>query len=794
MKTISAVLIAAGSLLYFPSVCVARSSPAAAPRIVEPVDETKLVQLEGSPHPLARPEYDEGTVPDDLGMDHMLFLLRRTAEQEKALQRLMDDLYDSHSANYHQWLTPQQFGSDFGPSERDVATVTSWLRSHAFRVNFVYPSGTLLDISGTAGALRAAFHTTIHRYNVNGVRHIANANSLHIPAALAPVVVGFASLNDFRPEPLIRNVTSVKKDRATGRWTPVGPQPAYSFTNSLGSFEDVGPLDFGTIYNVTPLWTAGNPITGAGQTIVVVESSEINKADWDTFRSALGLSSFAGTLSQVNPSPPSGPSNCTDPGTVANPTQLEAAVDSEWAGAAAPDAAIELAACADTMTTPGFDLAAANLIQGANPPPIISLSFVTCESDLGADGSAFVNDLWQQAAVEGISVMVAAGDSGATCAYVNAPAMHGKAVNGYASTPYNLAVGGTDFSDYVDGTVGSYWNMTNSPGGESAKSYIPETPWNDSCASSVLYTAFGLASEEIGSGAAFCNTLTAIDLGLVGIAGGGGGPSSVYAKPSWQSGVTGIVNDGARDLPDVAFFGADGFGNEIFNNTHALLFCMSDASAGGQPCSDVTANQAGGTSFAAPAFAGIQALINQKKGARQGNPGPLLYGLAMADYAGIFHDVTRGDNDVVCAPGSTADCYAPAGYSYGVLSTSTAGVAYPATIGWDFASGLGSVDVTSLVNAAGATSTTTTSTTSSTTTTLQCGDVNGDHTLNIGDALAIAQFLVGQQMCGTGQFTHPELCDVGDPVGCDIGDALRIAQCNVGLIGCAFTCTPFACQ
>jgi subtilase family serine protease len=508
-------------------VLVARTSAAATPRIVEPIDETKLVRLAGRPHALARPEYDEGAVPDSLRMQHMLLMLRRTAEQERALQRLMDDLYDSHSATYHQWLTPRQFGSYFGPSEQDVVTITSWLRAHGFAINVVYPSGTLLDVSGTAGQLRAAFHTTIHRYNVHGVPHIANATAPQIPAALASVVVGFVSLNDFRPEPAIHNIGSVKRDRATGRWTRVGPQPAYSYTNFLGSFENVGPLDFATIYNVTPLWTAGVPITGSGQTIAVVESSDMIQADWDSFRSALGLSSFAGTLLQVNPPPPSGGSNCDDPNRVANGLQAEAAVDAEWAGAAAPDAMIELAACADTMTTPGFDLAAANLVQGDDPPPIISMSFVACEGDLGA-ANVFVSDLWQQAAMEGISVMVAAGDSGSACAYGNeltAPAMRGKAVNGYASTPYNLAVGGTDFSDYVDDTVATYWNTTNGPGGESAKSYIPETPWNDSCASSVLYTAFGFASEDVASGAAFCNTLDATLLGLVNVVGGSGGPS-----------------------------------------------------------------------------------------------------------------------------------------------------------------------------------------------------------------------------------------------------------------------------
>jgi subtilase family serine protease len=278
-----------------------------------------------------------------------------------------------------------------------------------------------------------------------------------------------------------------------------------------------------------------------------------------------------------------------------------------------------------------------------------------------------------------------------------------------------VSVGGTDFQDYADGTLATYWSTTNGSGLKSAKSYVPEMTWNSSCASSVLYSY-----EAYSSGAAFCNSSAGAT--YLSTFAGSGGPSSVYPKPFWQSGVFGIHKDGKRDLPDVALFAADGVW------THSLLECMSDSTQGGYPCNyanptDAWYNSAGGTSFAGPAFAGIQALIDQKIGSRQGNPNSVLYKLAATEYGSptspnlvdlsgcdatngvtvgkscIFYDVTKGDIDVPCQAG-TKSCYAPAGDTYGVLSTSTTSlqVAYPTASGWDFGSGLGTVNVENLVN------------------------------------------------------------------------------------------------
>ncbi len=679
-------------------------SPTAAPRIVDAVDETKLVTLSGHTHPLAAPKYDRGAVEDSFPMEHMYLQLRRSSEQEETLKRTIDDLQNPHSSNYHQWLTAEELGTKFGPAQQDIETVTQWLSSHGFQVNTVHKNGLTIDVSGTAGQVREAFHTEIHKYFVNGKQHIANASDPSIPAAVAPVVAGFVALHDFMPKPALSKPIRPFSFPCNGCPDGFNGVPQY----------DEAPGDLAAIYNVGPLYKAKKPITGKGQTVVVLEDTDINPADVATFRKSFGLSSYAGTFTQIHPGP-----GCADPGL--NPAEGEAALDAEWAGAIAADAAVNLASCADTTTNFGGFIAAQNLLDLTNPPPIMSLSYLECEAGNGPgiapDGNGFINALWQQAASEGVSVFVAAGDGGAagcdnfdTATY----ALGGIAANGLASTPYDVATGGTDFLDTYENTLGTYWSATNDPIGRSAKSYIPEMPWDDSCGSSILASFYGYNDLV-----KFCNST--IGSNFLVIVGGSGAPSFVYSKPWWQTGIIGIPNDGKRDLPDVSLFASNAFWQ------HAILFCMSDAAQGGFPCdytngTDTLNNSAGGTSFTAPQFASIQALINQKAGAPQGNPDPIFYDLARAEYgsasspnknnlaacnssqgnnigsACIFHDVTQGNNAVPCY--GTVNCYDPSPAGYGILSVSDMYLqqAYPTETGWDFATGLGTVNVTNLVN------------------------------------------------------------------------------------------------
>ncbi len=384
-----------------------------------------------------------------------------------------------------------------------------------------------------------------------------------------------------------------------------------------------------------------------------------------------------------------------------------------------------MAACADTTTTFGGLIAIQNLINASSPPPaIMSITYGQCETVNGASANAAYNSAYQQAAAEGVSVFVAAGDSGAAgCDNGVAEATHGVGANAFASTPYNVAVGGTDFSDTYSHTNSTYWNSTNTSALGSAISYIPEIPWNNSCAGALLSQYLNYPTTY-GSGS-LCDSLV-LGLLLQTTTAGGGAPSGCatgtpstsgvvsgtcqgWAKPSWQA-VLGNPNDSVRDTPDVSLFAADGLWG------HFYVFCWSDTAHGGAACSGSPSgwSGAGGTSFAAPILAGIQALVNQNTASRQGNPNPVYYQLAASEYGSsgnnscnsnngntasdscVFYDVTLGDMDVDCVG---PNCYLGGG-SVGVLSTSntTFFPAYGTTVGWDFATGIGTINAINLVN------------------------------------------------------------------------------------------------
>jgi len=689
-----------------------RQSPASQ-SIAGRIDETKLVTLHGNVRSAANAKNDRGRVEDNLPLDHMLLALQRSPEQESALEHFIDELHDPSSPNFHHWVTAAQLGQQFGPSDQDIAAITGWLGSHGLAVNVVYPDRMMIDFSGNAGAIRDAFHTEIHRLNVNGVTHIANITDPQIPAALASGVKGVVALHDFKPHAMHR----MRHD--------------YTFTYEQYQYQAVVPADLATIYNLNPLFTAGT--TGAGQTIVVIEDTDLYSTnDWTTFRSTFGLAGYGGSLSTVHPAPASGTNNCTDPGISESPyfDDGEAAVDVEWSTAAAPGAAIELASCSDTTTTFGGLFALQNLLTLAKPPAIVSISYGECESQNGSAANAAYSSTYQTAVAEGVSVFVSAGDEGAaSCDAGDNYASQGITVSGFASTPYNVAVGGTDFGDTYAGTTSTYWSSTNSSSWGSALSYVPEIPWNDSCASYLWYTYYGYTSAYGTDG--FCNSGIAANplFEFVTTAAGSGGPSNCatasctgWAKPSWQSGVVGIAPDGVRDIPDVSMFAADGAWG------HYCVLCYSDEAGGGAPCTGAPSNWAGagGTSFGAPIMAGVQALVNQKTGDRWGNPNTVYYKLAATQSGDtsrvcdasvgnkssskcIFHDVMQGDIDLPCT--GTLNCY---GYStavgldpneplrniYGVLSVFSTSLApaYGAAAGWNFATGLGSVNAANLVN------------------------------------------------------------------------------------------------
>jgi len=681
------------------------------PLINQRIDESKLHTLSGNTHPAAIAANDRGAVPANFMMSHMMLQLKRSAEQELRLEQTIAQMHNPKSPLFHRWLTATQFGEQFGAAQQDIEAVTQWLTSHGFKVHEVYPSGMLIDFSGTAAQVRNAFHTEVHYLDVDGVRHSGNMSDPQIPEALAAVVRGVASMHDFKPR-------TMKRARLATR--------EFTFGFGQNATQAVVPGDLATIYNFNPAFAAG--YTGKGQTIAVIEDSDLfSTDDWNTFRSTFGLTQYtSGSLTTVYPAGSAG--HCEVPGV--NSDDSEAILDAEWASAAAPDAAIVVATCNSTDVTFGGLIAMANLINGTNPPQIMSISYGNCEAENGEASNASYNAIYQQAVAEGVSIFVAAGDEGAASCDAGAKsATHGIGVSAFASTPYNVAVGGTDFSDAYANTISQYWNSKNSPVYDSAISYIPEIPWNDSCAGSLLASAFGYSTTYGSNG--FCSSSTAQEYQLLVVAAGSGGPSGCatgapslngvvsgscqgFGKPAWQSGLAGIPADGVRDIPDLSMFAADGVWG------HYYVFCWSDTVNGGAPCTGDPSNWAGagGTSFGAPIMAGAQALINQAMSGAQGNPNYVYYALAangsnVCDSSSgdsgacVFHNVTLGDMTVNC--GGAENCFGTGAPERGIgrrqqgngalsTSTSTYSPAYLTGTGWNFATGIGSVNVFNLLN------------------------------------------------------------------------------------------------
>ena len=700
--------------VFLCSVSALAQQAAPAVRIVNPIDESQVVTLAHSVHPLANAPNDRGAAPEGMQLDRVQLVLQRSPAQESALHELITGMHTPGSPQYHQWLTPAQFGAQFGASDQDIATIQTWLANHGFNVTQVNPGKATLEFSGNVAQMREAFHTQIHKYVVNGETHYANANDPQIPAALAPVIGGFSSLNNFRIKSHAIKVGETTYNPATGKAKSLWTVGSGTFDYQTYNFV-ISPGDFAVQYDLNPVYAQG--IKGDGQTIAIINESNINIDLVNQFR----------TLFNLPANPPQVIIDGNDPGVDGindpdgpNYASAEAYLDVEWSGAVAPDATIDLVIGADTALESGLILAAEHAVYG-NVAPVVSFSFGACEASLGSFNS-FINDLWEQAAAQGQTVMVSTGDNGAAgCDGGTDFAVNGQAVNGFGSTPYNVAVGGTDFeySSYsgnasaIDAQLQSYWNTTasNNAPTVSIKSYIPEQPWNDSQFGLNLFSYYadtGNADTTTtggGGGASSCATGTGTSS-----SGGWAACTAGYAKPSWQSGA-GVPSGTVRNVPDVSLFSANGYNDSYYG------ICATDGDC--QPVGNngtVQIYGVGGTSASAPSFAGIMALVNQKYG-RQGQADTVLYPLATQFAKQVpppFHDIIVGNNSVPCAfSPATPDCiqttanlnagiyYTDADPTYGTALEGQIGSGttpeYNATAGYDLASGLGSVDAAVLL-------------------------------------------------------------------------------------------------
>ena len=630
------------------------SAQQAAPRIRGEISSAEHSTLKNSLHPMAQPQFDAGRLAADTRLNGITMVFNRSATQEAALKTLIADQQNPASPLFHQWLSPDQFAAQFGMADEDLRKAQSWLEQQGFSIDSVARSKNAIHFSGTARQVEEAFSTEMHIYKINGTQHFAPSTELSVPSAMAPAILAVKNLDDFRPKSHV--VTS--RNRARPGFTP-------EFTSSQSGNVYFAPGDIATVYDIKPLYNSS--ITGQGQSITLVGQSAIATSDIEAFENAAGLAVKDPIQFLV---PNSGNSTVFPDG-----DESESDIDIEWSGAIAPGATINFVYVGNNLNYGAFDSIVYSIDQKIGD--IVSSSYGECEAELSGatlgSGGATETTLeaaFEQGTAQGQTFIAAAGDEGSTDCYgtngLTTAQQEALAVDYPGSSAYVTSMGGTEISaanSAYDTSDTAYWAAANTADVvSSALQYIPEVVWNDDAAN---------------CGVANC------------LSAGGGGASSLFSKPSWQTGVPGIPSDGMRDVPDLAFYASPSF--------PGFLYCTSDSSAWGSgqtgSCADgfrdsnnVYLTVAGGTSFDGPIFAGILALISKKQGYTNGQGLVIstLYTLASnsATYASAFHDITSGNND--CNAGS-ANCNGTIGFSAGT--------------GYDQASGLGSLDVSNLAGA-----------------------------------------------------------------------------------------------
>jgi subtilase family serine protease len=614
-------------------------------QIGQSVDPAQVAILRDH-HPLwANDGNDQGALPADQQVGPLTLVLERPAAQEQAFEQLIADQQNPASPEFRQWLTPIEVGEQFGLSDADIAAISGWLESEGLHVDWVSPGRVFIGFSGTAGALGRAFGTEFHAYQVNGERRIAANSEPTIPQALAPAIQA------------VRGLFTIE-DRPLHHATPVQQSvPEMTVTGGGKTSYFIAPADFDTIYNVP----TGS--TGAGETIGIVSESRTDFADFANFRAQTG-STFPNpteviptTYGGADP----GAAYTTEPAAgVSISSQVEATLDVTRSGSVAPGASLLLVAASSAS---GGIVPDAEYLVDTSPVPahVMSISFGECESSAGSSGVAFWNTLFEQAVAEGISVLVASGDSGASgcdAAFTTPPASPAaNSQNAICSSSYVTCVGGTEFADANDPTA--YWSASNGTGLLSAIGYIPEGGWNEPGTS-----------------------------GDTQVASSGGGVSAYVATPSWQTG-TGVPSARTgRYTPDVAFTAS----------CHDSYFgCLA---ADGASC---VAGSSGsyyfvgfcGTSASAPGMAGVAALLNQKLGTAQGNLNAQIYAES-ASTSAAFHDVTVTSSGVTSCSVSTPSMCNNSIPSATSLTGGQAG--YLVTAGFDEVTGLGSLNVSEFLD------------------------------------------------------------------------------------------------
>jgi subtilase family serine protease len=633
-------LSSVSALLLCPIVTFAQA-PAA--RIRGPIETSPSVPLEGSLNPHVRISQDLGPLAPDTPIRGVTLVFKRSTAQEAALQQLLTAQTNPSSPLFHHWLTPEDFAARFGVADADIAATESWLQSHGLTLDKISPSPSShpdrITFSGTAAQIQQAFSAELHHYRTgsgaDAELHFAPATELSLPPTLAPLTAAVLHLSDFRPKPSVRTIRP-------------------DFTTAANQTHFLSPADLQIMYRMKPYSAYTSGSLGAGQSIAVVGQSYVPTGTGSAEYNFATI--LTGNYNVFPVFVPGSGNEAAIPG-----DEGEADIDIEYSSGTASGASVFYVFTGSNPNYNVFDALDFAITQGI--APVISISYGGCEPLMSTSDLLQANSLFEQAAAQGQTIIASSGDSGPTAcaAYstadgVSVTQQQALAVSFPASSPYVTAVGGTQMAPgtFTAG-ASTYWSSAGATDNiQSLLTYIPEVTWNESSST-------------------------------YGIAASGGGVSSVFPRPAWQTGVPGIPSGNYRLVPDIALqasIASPGF--IICSDDQALSGANSDCLSNTLQNSNNRYVVGGGTSFAAPIFAGFIAILNQtKQTLGQGSVNPILYGLAAQPsvYASAFHDITSGTT--ACAAGD-GNCGTP-GESV-----------YAANTGYDMATGLGSIDLNDL--------------------------------------------------------------------------------------------------
>jgi hypothetical protein len=623
-----------------------------------------LVRIGAAPH-IPTGAVNVGATPAGSTVSGALVVRPRDAQ---ALEGFIAQVTSKGSPQFGHYLSKGQFAARFGPADGTLAAIEAQLGTDGLNVAGVADNGLLVRFSGSAARVASAFATGLEDYRLaNGSLARASTSAPALPTALASSVASVVGLDEVvRPHPLLVRPKASRERaypaaKSGGFAHPAGsPQPCHAARVSAEAAGGLTQDQIANAYGAFGLYAVGD--TGAGAHIGIYEQEPFATSDVSHFDTCyFGASAAASMIGRLKVIPVEG-------GSPSGPGEGEAILDVEDVSAMAPGADIDVYEAPESIAG---ELAEITAMVDEDRDQIITSSWgEPCEQE-AEDGEPGVQQaesyLFQQAAAQGQTFLNAAGDTGSdACEEVHRevsvqPGQNPVSTTELASQPYVLAVGGTTITD-------------------AAVQPAQEHVWND--------------GPEGG--------------------GGGGGISQSWAMPSWQRDATvpGIALPGSADYTNAAtvqqrFGYPTGFCDSTLSGATATTPCrlVPDVSAQadeytGAPTFYSEAFKAegfksgwipiGGTSSASPIWAAMLALADASPTCRS-NPAtssgvgfvsPLLYGIASdpSEYAASFNDITGGNNDV-----------------YGL----DGGKVYPATPGYDTASGLGSPRMTGTGGSAG---------------------------------------------------------------------------------------------